>query len=156
MTEPAVRAVPADYDFLRKAFGAVERGRVPNGDGTLGHAEVWIGNRVVQMFDAKAEWPDTPAFLTLYVADCDTTHQRALQAGATEVTPLATNAWGDRGSRIRDPFGNIWWIVTHVEDVSAEEMGRRMGEQTYIEGMKVAQETLDRELRGRRASSRPS
>jgi uncharacterized glyoxalase superfamily protein PhnB len=147
-----VRGVPAFIDFLKEAFGAVERGRVPNEDGTIGHAEVWIGNRVVMMFDAKEEWPDTPVFLTLYVDDCDDIHQRALRAGATEVTPLSTNAWGDRGSRIRDPFGNIWWIQTHVEDVSEEEMARRMGEPAYIDGMKVAVESLDRELRGRVAN----
>jgi uncharacterized glyoxalase superfamily protein PhnB len=129
----------------------VERGRFVNDDGTLGHAEVWIGNSVVQMFDARAEWPDTPAFLTLYVDDCDAVHRRALQAGASEITPLSNSAFGDRGSRIRDPLGNIWWIQTHVEDVPEEEMARRMGEQPYIEGMRVAQETLDRELRRRSA-----
>jgi PhnB protein len=167
-----VRPVPNDYgsvtpyiivrgaarflDFLRDAFGAVERGRFANDDGTLGHAEVWIGNRVVQMFDAREEWPDTPAFLTLYVDDCDAVVRRALEAGATEITPLSNNAWGDRCSRIRDPFGNIWWIQTHVEDVSEEEMVRRMGEQPYIEGMQVAQETLDRELRRRKVSANRS
>jgi PhnB protein len=147
-----VRGVAPFIDFLKEAFGAVERGRVPNEDGTIGHAEVWIGNRVLMMFDAKAEWPDTPAFLTLYVDDCDAVHRRALSAGATEVTALSSNAWGDRGSRIRDPFGNIWWIQTHVEDVGEEEMTRRMGEESCIDGMRVAQETLDRELRRRKRS----
>ncbi len=160
-----VRAVPEDYgsvtpyiivrgvapfiDFLREAFAAEERGRVANEDGTIGHAEVLIGYRVVQMFDAKAEWPDTPAFLTLYVEDCDAVHRRALAAGAVELTPLSTNAWGDRGSRVRDPFGNVWWIQAHVEDVGEEEMMRRMGEPEYINNMRVAQETLDRDLRSR-------
>jgi uncharacterized glyoxalase superfamily protein PhnB len=160
-----VRAIPEDYgsvtpyvivrgvapfiDFMREAFGAEERGRVANEDGTIGHADVWIGNRVVQMFDAKAEWPDTPAFLTLYVEDCDAVHRRALAAGAVELTPLSTNAWGDRGCRVRDPFGNVWWIQTHVEDVGEEEMMRRMGEPEYIADMRVAQETLDRDLRSR-------
>jgi uncharacterized glyoxalase superfamily protein PhnB len=166
-----VRTVPADYgsvtpyvvvrgavrflDFLRDAFGAVERGRFVNEDGTIGHAEVWLGNRVVQMFDAKATWPDTPSFITLYVEDCDAVHARALAAGATEVTPLSTNAWGDRGSRICDPFGNIWWIQTHVEDVG-EEMARRMGQPAYVEGMRIAVETLDRELSARATGSRQS
>ncbi len=149
-----VRGVAPFLDFLKDAFGAEERGRVANEDGTIGHAEVWIGNRVVMMFDAKEEWPDTPSFLTVYVEDCDAVHQRALKAGATEVTPLSTNAWGDRGSRVRDPFGNVWWIQSHVEDVSEAEMGRRMGEQIYIDGMQVAQDTLDRELRGRASTSK--
>jgi PhnB protein len=149
-----VRGVAPFIDFLTGAFGAVERFRVPNDDGTIGHAEVWLGNRVLMMFDGREEWPETPSFLTLYVDDCDAVYQRALRAGASEVTPLSTNAWGDRGSRIRDPFGNLWWIQTHVEDVSEEEMQRRMGEPTYLEEMEIAVETLDRELR-RRSSGQP-
>ncbi len=161
--KPQVKAVPDDYGsvtsyiivkgvapfltFLKDAFGAVERGRVPNDDGTIGHAEVWIGNQVVMMFDARPDWPDTPAFLTLYVEDCDAVHQRALPAGATTVTELSTNAWGDRGSRIRDPFGNIWWIQSHVEDVIEDEMMRRMQDERYLEDMRISQDTLDRALR---------
>ncbi len=145
-----VRGVAQFLDFLKEAFGAVERGRVYNEDGTIGHAEVWIGDSVVMMFDAKEGWPATPSFLTLYVEDCDTVHQRALKAGATTVTDLGTNAWGDRASRIRDPFGNIWWIQTHVEDVDETEIAKRMGEKAYLDEMRQAQETLDRELRSRR------
>ncbi len=144
-----VRGVAKFIDFLKEAFGAVERGRAYNDDGTIGHAEVWIGDSVVMMFDAKEDWPETPGFLTLYVEDCDKAHRSALEAGATTVTELSTNAWGDRGSRIRDPFGNIWWIQTHVEDVPEDEMARRMGEERYIDGMREATETLDRELGGR-------
>lgn len=161
-----VQPIPADYgsitpyivvkgaaqllDFLKEAFGAVERGRFYNPDGTIGHAEVWIGNSVVQMFDAKETWPATPSFITLYVEDCDMVHQRALKAGATTVTELSTSAWGDRGGRLRDPLGNIWWLQTHIEDVDEAESMRRMGEQAYSDGMKIAQETLDREMRSRR------
>ncbi len=64
-----VRGVAQFLDFLTAAFDAVERGRVPNEDGTIGHAEVWIGDSVVQMFDARPDWPDTPSFITLYVED---------------------------------------------------------------------------------------
>jgi hypothetical protein len=88
MSDPRkVRAVPEGYgsvtpylivkgvapflDFLKEAFGAAERGRVHNDDGTIGHAEVRIGDSVVMMFDAKEGWPETPSFLTLYVEDCD-------------------------------------------------------------------------------------
>lgn len=71
---------------------------------------------------------------------------RALEAGATEITELSTNAWGDRGSRIRDPFGNIWWIQTHVEDVGDEEIARRMGEKQYRDDMMTSSETLDEAL----------
>lgn len=145
-----VRGVPKFIDFLVAAFGAVERGRVPNEDGSIGHAEVWLGNSVIQMFDAKADWIATPNFTTLYVEDCDKVHQQALDAGAVEITQLGTNAWGDRGSRIRDPFGNIWWIQTHVEDVDAAEIERRMDEQHYLAHMEHAQDTLIREMNSRK------
>jgi hypothetical protein len=85
----------------------------------------------------------------LYVEDCDADHRRAIATGAAELTPLSTHAWGDRGSRVRNPFGNVWWIQTHVEDVGEEAMMRRMGEPEYIVGMRGAQETLDRDLRSR-------
>jgi len=142
-----VKGAVAFIDFLREAFGAVERGRVNNEDGTIGHAEVWIGDSIVMMFDAKPDWPDTPCFLSLYVEDCDAVHRRALDAGATTVTELSNNAWGDRGSRIRDPFGNIWWIQTHMEDIDEETIARRMQEKKYVDDMNNAVETIDRAIR---------
>jgi PhnB protein len=146
----AVRDAAAFLDFLREAFDAVEWGRVVLEDGTIGHAEVWLGNRVVQLFDARPEWPDTPALLSLYVEDCDAVHGQSLAAGATEITPLFTNAWGDRMGRVRDPFGNIWWIQSHVEDVDEAEMMRRMSDPAYMDGTRRAQQTLDDELRRRK------
>ena len=164
----SVRAIPKDYgsltpfvivhgvakflDFLQEAFAAQERTRVPNEDGTIGHAEVWIGNRVLMMFDAKEDWSPTPAFLMIYVEDCDAVHRKALAAGAEEITKLATNAWGDRGSRIRDPFGNIWWIQTHVEDVSEEEIGNRMGQPEYLADMEDSTVTLERAMQKSKTS----
>lgn len=153
-TYVAVRGAAAFLDFLKAAFGAVERGRVHNPDGLIGHAEVWIGNRVLNMFDAKAAWPDTPSFLSLYVEDCDAVFQQALAAGATTVTALTTSAFGDRGGRVRDPFGNIWWIVTHVEDVSQAEMFKRMQEPLYRERMQYAQATFDQELTSRSSTQK--
>ena len=144
-----VKGVARFIDFLKAAFDAVEQGRGYNEDGTIGHAEVLIGNRIVMMFDAKPEWPDTPAFLSLYVEDCDSVHRQAVRAGGTTVTALSTSAWGDRGSRVRDPFGNIWWIQTHVEDVPEAESVQRMQEDRYLQDMRIAQETLDHELRSR-------
>ncbi|WP_232668731.1 VOC family protein [Pseudonocardia sp. TRM90224] len=133
--------------FMETAFGATDRGQVPNDDGTIGHAEVQIADSIIMTFDAKPDWPATPGFLTLYVDDCDAVHQAALDAGATTVTPLSTNAWGDRGSRIRDPFGNIWWIQTHVEDVPEAEIMSRMGDEVFVADAVVSTETLDREIR---------
>ena len=152
----AVRNAAAFLDFLRAAFHAVERERVVLEDGMIGHAEAWLGNRVLLLFDARPEWPDTPAFLSLYVEDCDAMYAQALAAGAVGITPLFTNAWGDRMGRVRDPFGNIWWIQTHVEDIDGIEMTRRMSDPAYMEGTRMAQETLDDELRRRGQDNAPS
>jgi PhnB protein len=126
-------------DFMKQAFGAEELGRVYNEDGSIGHAEARIGDSIVMPFDARKEWPDTPAFLRLYVEDSDAVYQRALDAGATSVTEITNMAWGDRGGRVRDPLGNIWWITTRIEDLDPEEIARRMGEKEYIEAMRYAQ-----------------
>ncbi|QBD75577.1 VOC family protein [Ktedonosporobacter rubrisoli] len=137
-------------DFIKQAFGAEELGRVYNEDGTIGHAEARIGDSIVMAFDAKDEWPDTPCFLRLYVPDCDAVYQQALSAGAISVTEMITSAWGDRGGRVRDPFGNVWWIAARVENVAPEEMQKRAGEQKYLDAMRYAQESFDHEMRNRR------
>ena len=94
------------------------------------------------MFDGKKAWPDTPAFLRLYVDDADATFEKALKAGATMVTRVTHLSFGDRVGRVRDPLGNMWWIQTHVEDVSPEEMGKRMGEKKWIDAMRYVQDSL--------------
>jgi uncharacterized glyoxalase superfamily protein PhnB len=158
----AVQPVPAGYytvtpwivtrdtasllDFMKQAFGAEELGRVYNEDGTIGHAEARIGDSIVMAFDAKEEWPDTPCFLRLFVSDGDALYQQALSAGATSVTEPTNMFWGDRGGRVRDPFGNIWWIQTHIEDVDPQEMTQRATEQQYLDAMRYARESFDREL----------
>ena len=126
-------------EFLNAAFGAEELARVVGEDGSIGHAEVRIGDSVVMMFDAKPHWPDTPAFLRLYVADGDAVFQQALRAGATPVTEMTHLFWGDRVGRVRDPFGNLWWIQTRIEDVSLEEMERRAAEKEWIDAMEYVQ-----------------
>jgi PhnB protein len=126
-------------DFMKEAFGAEELGRVVGEDGRIGHAEARIGDSVVLAFDAKETWPDTPAFLRLYVPDGDATHRQALDAGATSVTEMTDMPWGDRVGRVRDPLGNLWWIMTRIEEVSPEEIERRYGQQKYIEAMEYVQ-----------------
>lgn len=138
--------------FAGATFGAQERFEPVYADEAqtrIAHAEVRIGDSVVMLFDRTEGWAPTPTFLNIYVEDCDAAHHRALQAGATEVTALSTNAWGDRGSRIRDPFGNLWWIQTHVEDVSEDEIAARMTQQRHLDDLTNAMETLDREMRSR-------
>jgi PhnB protein len=144
-----VKGASGLIDFMKQAFGAEERGRFPMPDGKLAHAEVTVGGRVIQMFDSKPEWPDTPAFITLYVEDAEAIRDSAVAAGATEITPLADNAWGDRMCRVRDPFGNIWWIQTHRHDVTDAEMQRRMAEPKYQANLKMTAETFDAEMRQR-------
>jgi uncharacterized glyoxalase superfamily protein PhnB len=136
-------------DFMSKAFGAQEMGRVYNEDGTIGHAEVKIGDSIVMAFDARKEWPATPCFLRLYVPDGDAVYQQALAAGATSVTEMTSLAFGDRVGRVRDPFGNLWWIQTCLENLTPEEMAKRAREPQYREAMRSFQESLDRELKRR-------
>jgi PhnB protein len=126
-------------EFLTAAFGAEEIARVVGDDGSIGHAEVRIGDSVVMMFDAKSHWPDTPAFLRLYVADGDAVFQQALRAGATSVTEMTHLFWGDRVGRVRDPFGNLWWIQTRIENVSPEEMERRATQKEWVDAMDYVQ-----------------
>ena len=125
-------------DFTKKAFGAVELGRVGEDD-SIGHAETRIGDSVVMMFDAKEGWPETPAFLRLYVDDCEATYQRALEAGGSSVTEPTDMPWGDRVARVRDPLGNLWWIMERTEEVSPDEEARRYGERKYIDAMEYVQ-----------------
>ena len=135
-------------DFTKDAFGAEELGRVAGPAGGIGHAEVRIGDSVVMMFDAREGWPETPGFFRLYVENADAVYQRALDAGATEVTAMTTLFFGDRVGRVRDPLGNIWWIQTHVEDVDAEEMARRPHDPAAAEALRYVEETLAEALRG--------
>jgi PhnB protein len=139
-------------DFLKEAFDAeeTEGSRVYNEDGSIGHAEVRLGDSVVMMFDAKEEWPPTPGFLRLYVEDADTVYERALRAGATSVTEITELFFGDRVGRVCDPLGNIWWIQTHIEDVEPEEMEKRAKDPKYTDAMRYVQDSLIRELSNRK------
>ncbi len=122
-------------DWYARALGAVEQMRMPMG-GKIGHAEIKIGNSHVMLSD---EWPDmnllgpkarggATASLMIYLEGVDSAFKRAIDAGATEERPPADQPWGDRMGTLVDPFGHRWTLATHVEDVSEEEMGRRMKE----------------------------
>ena len=129
--------------FLVAAFDAIELGRVLNANGSIGHAEVQIGDSKILMFDSPADWPSFPSFINLYVNNGDELYEKALKAGAVSMTKLTTQSWGDRGGRIIDPFGNVWWITSHIEDVSLEEMQKRSMQQEYIEAMEYAQNSFN-------------
>lgn len=127
--------------FLESAFGAVDLGRVPNPDGSIGHAEMRIGDSIVMMFDAPRDrrWPETPALIRLYLPDADAAYASAIAAGATSVTEVTHLAFGDRVGRVRDPFGNLWWLQTRVENVSADEVARRWSDPKWMQAMAYVQ-----------------
>ncbi|MGH7965245.1 MAG: VOC family protein [Candidatus Binatia bacterium] len=112
-------------DFLKQAFDAQEIFRMAQPDGTVGHAEVRIGDSVVMMADACNEWKPMPGTIHLYVNDADATYKRALEAGAISLREPADQFYGDRSAGVQDPVGNHWFVATHKEDVAPEEMAKR-------------------------------
>jgi PhnB protein len=112
-------------DFMKEAFGADEVERMSRANGTIGHAEVRIGDSVLMISDASGQWSPMPAAIYLYVPDTDATFRSAVQAGATSVMEPADQFYGDRNAGVRDFGGNIWWIGTHKEDVPRDELERR-------------------------------
>jgi PhnB protein len=126
-------------DFVRRAFDAQELARIHGASGAIEHAEFRVADSVVMAFDAPREWPDTPAFLRLYVEDADDTHRRAVGAGPTSITEMTYLFFGERVGRVRDPQGNFWWIHERVEDLDPAEMQRRAGQPQYVEAMRYVQ-----------------
>ncbi len=129
-----VEGATAVLDFVRQAFGATEKFRMETPDGSIGHAEVQIGDSMVMVGSAGPETPAMPAMIHLYVDDCDATYEQALAAGATSEREPTDQFYGDRSAGVRDPAGNLWWIATHVEDVSEDEMARRMEKAAAMTG----------------------
>jgi PhnB protein len=124
-------------EFYKKAFGATELMRLPMPDGRVGHAELQIGDSRVMLAD---EFPDmefrspssvggTPVVLHLYVEDVDTVVGRAVAAGAKLVRPVQDQFYGDRSGTVSDPYGHLWHVATHREDVSMDEIRRRAAAQ---------------------------
>jgi PhnB protein len=120
-------------EYYKKAFGAIELFRMPHGD-KVGHAEMRIGDSAFMLADGNPEqgykgpnaYGGTPVSLMIYVEDCDKVYQQALDAGGTEMRPLQDQFYGDRSGTLTDPFGHVWTIATHKEDVTPEEMDKRM------------------------------
>jgi PhnB protein len=133
--------------FLKSAFDAEELSRMQGPDGAIVHAEARIGDAIVMAFDSGKNWPETPALIRLFVEDADATFARAIAAGATEITRVTALAFGDRVGRVRDPFGNVWWLQTHVEDVPPEELDSRWTDPRWSQAMAYVQTTLDQAMR---------
>ena len=133
-----VRGAAKALEFYAEVFGAAERMRFPGPGGTVAHAEIQIGDSVVIVEDEDPQrgttgppaggLPGTPAFQFIYVADVNATVARAAELGATVRRAPQNQFYGDRDGFIIDPFGHGWTVATHVEDVSGEELGRRMAE----------------------------
>ncbi|MFN0129748.1 MAG: VOC family protein [Verrucomicrobiales bacterium] len=131
-----IKGAAAAIDFYIKAFGAAERFRLADDNGTVMHAEMQFGDSVVMLSD---EFPSFGALspatiggmggsLMFYVPDVDAAYARAVAAGATSEMPPTTQFWGDRCAYLRDPFGHKWSLATHIEDVPPDEMSRRAAE----------------------------
>ncbi len=113
-------------EFYKRVFGATETMRMPMPDGSVAHAEVKIGDSLVVLASGGPEWPSTSSLLCLYVEDCDAVFARAVAAGAKVLEPVTDKFYGDRAGSVEDPFGQRWSIMTHKEDLSAEEVEARM------------------------------
>jgi PhnB protein len=148
----AAKGAATFLDFVERVFTTTPGIRVLNPDGTIGHAEIRIGDSVIMAFDARPEWPDTPSFLSVYVDDVDAVVARAVAAGATVVTEVTTSRIvGDRGGRIKDPVGNIWWVQTHLEDVDEATVRERFGDPAEMAIMRGLQQSFDDEMASRSA-----
>jgi PhnB protein len=120
-------------EYYKKAFGAIELFRMPHGD-KIGHAEMRIGDSPFMLSDGHEEMGSkgpkslggSPVGLMIYVEDCDKVFKQAIDAGGTETKPLQDQFYGDRSGTLTDPFGHIWTVATHKEDVTPEEMDRRL------------------------------
>ena len=127
----------AAIEFYKQAFGATEMNRMDGPGGSVGHAELRIGDSIIFVSDefpgmSAAPVPTTTpsSYLFLYTEDVDATFSRALAAGAAVSMPVMDMFWGDRYGKVTDPFGHSWGIATHVEDVAPEEITRRAAEWT--------------------------
>ena len=132
----AVKGAAEALDFYTTVFGATERMRMMAPDGKVAHAELQIGESVIMVNDEYPEYgsvsPETvggtPVSLSVYVDDCDATFAKAVENGATALMEPMDQFYGDRSGQFQDPWGHKWGVSTHIEDVSPEEMERRMSE----------------------------
>lgn len=111
--------------FISEALGGEESYRKERPDGSIMHVEMRIGDSMIMLGEAPDEFGPMPTSIYLYVTDSDATYEKALQGGGISVFPITTLPNGERYGGVKDPCGNIWWIASHVEDVSPEEEERR-------------------------------
>ena len=129
----SIKGAAAAIDFYKQVFGATELFRMAGPDGKIGHAEIKIGDSPIMLADEYPEMefvsPQTlggsPIGLMIYVDDVDTMFKNAISGGAKEIKPLENQFYGDRSGTLKDPFGHVWTVATHIEDIAPEEMERR-------------------------------
>ena len=129
-----VRDATRAIEFYRKAFGAVEVMRLEGPGGTTAHAEIRIADSIIMLgeempamgFRSPQTLGGTPVSLMVYVENCDAFAARAVAAGIRIKRPIQDQFYGDRSGQFEDPFGHVWTVATHKEDVSLDEMQRRM------------------------------
>jgi len=128
-----IKGAATAIEFYKKAFGATELFRMAAPGGKIGHAEIKIGDSPIMLADEFPEmdargpqsFGGTPVSIMLYVADVDTVFDRAMAAGAKVKQPVQDKFYGDRNGVLADPFGHVWTIATHKEDLTPEEVGKR-------------------------------
>lgn len=129
-----IKGAASAIDFYKRAFGATELMRMPSPDGTIGHAEIKIGDSTIMLADEHPQMgyrsPQSlggaGVSLMIYLDQVDDVFKRAVAAGAKELQPVKDQFYGDRSGTLQDPFGHVWTIATHVEDISPEEMRTRV------------------------------
>ena len=112
--------------FLQRGFNARIMFQMKDAKRNIAHAEVKVGDSILMIGPARDEWHPKPANFYLYAADCDGLYKQALAAGAKSVQEPANQFYGDRHGAVEDPQGNRWWIATHIEDVSPQDMEQHM------------------------------
>jgi PhnB protein len=135
----ALRDAARAIEFYKQAFGAKEQLRIPGPGGKIGHAEIVIGDSHIMLADEHPErghlGPQSRGGSTvsimLYLENVDAVVERAVAAGAKLLMPVADQFYGDRMGGLEDPFGQVWYVATHTEDVSPEEMQRRAAAQKH-------------------------
>lgn len=128
-----IKGAAKALDFYQKAFGAKVRMKMDAPGGMVGHAEIVIGNSAIMLADEcpemQARSPQTiggtAVGIHLYVEDVDKVFNQAVAAGAKVITPVENKFYGDRSGGLADPFGHMWYVSTHKEDLSPEEIGKR-------------------------------
>ncbi|HEY7559936.1 MAG TPA: VOC family protein [Candidatus Binatia bacterium] len=129
----SVQGAAGAIAFYKKAFGAKEVMRMPGPAGTIGHAEIQVGDSRIMLAD---EFPEmnfrsprsvggTPVNIHLYVSDVDRVVKKAVAAGAKLLRPVADQFYGDRGGSLEDPFGHVWHVATHIKDIPMKELKKR-------------------------------